>query len=60
LDASDNYDVAGFLCVDSLKKDVFDREKSVQIGAAVADMVYIILDCVAKLQNDQDEKETEP
>jgi len=50
-----NYDVAGFLCVDSLKTDVFDEKKSVQVGAAVADILYILLDCVAKLKKEKGE-----
>lgn len=47
-----NYDVAGFLCVDSMQTNVFDPVVSVEIGAAVADMLYILLVEVDSIKED--------
>ncbi len=44
--------VVGVLCVDSAKKGVFDRENSVQIGACVADIMYVVLAAVDKTKQE--------
>jgi hypothetical protein len=44
LDAiTDEHDLLGFLCVDTLEIDVFDRNQDSQLGAAYADMLYVVL-----------------
>ncbi len=60
VDSPTGDDVAGFLCVDSLQTNIFDSKISVEMGAAVADMLYILLFTVDTVKKKADkERETQ-
>ena len=44
------HQIFGFLCVDSMQVGIFDRQLSVQMGACIADMVYVYFSTVDKLR----------
>jgi hypothetical protein len=39
----EDQDIIGFFCIDSLEKNIYNREKDVEIGHAYADVLYTIL-----------------
>jgi len=39
----EDQDIIGFFCIDSLEKNIYNREKDVEIGHAYADALYTIL-----------------
>ncbi|MFC1833474.1 hypothetical protein ACFL2Q_01900 [Thermodesulfobacteriota bacterium] len=56
----EDHDIWGFLCVDSLRPNVFMIDLDFAIGAAFADALYIVLKEVAKEIDEEETKEDEP
>lgn len=47
----EKYQLFGFLCIDSMAAEVFDPRISPEIGACIADMVYVYFDVVDRLRH---------